>query len=445
MSILKRVLSETIGSRVRRSSGDDRTPHADAQKISENANPIRQTKPSKAADPGIKSVILNWNAGENDPFSVVNATIAQHFRACGKNVEVIEITASDWPERLLELVPSGVEFAFTWQGLGSSTAVGEPRQSLWDSIRVPLICLHGDHPSHMPLNHQLESRYCIHLYTNAEFARYSNRHFRRARSASVIDIPQLHREPRLGRRTGDYFVVAKNIDDPLGTEQRWRLQLDKPVFEAYMIAAETLKSRLTRESYVEMHDVLDVLIAEHHPEWLSSPANLGGYHQYHSQLDHYMRSYKTVAAVNALREFPLRVYGRGWDRMAQVAPASHVFEPGRKMANSQDLYYTRFGLIDVSPSKGLHDRTRRAMVNAGAFLSSASLEDSFADIERFDRLFFSFRGDELPGKCAAVLGDPEQHLSLAQEFAHTYHTRFHFKDFVNRIDQLAKLASLSQW
>ena len=117
----------------------------------------------------------------------------------------------------------------------------------------------------MPLNHQLEGRYCFHLYTNAEFARYSNRHFRRTRSASVIDIPQLHREPHLGRRAGDYFVVAKNIKDPLDTEQRWRQQLDKPVFDAYMMAAETLKSRLTRESYVEIHDVLDELIAEHQP------------------------------------------------------------------------------------------------------------------------------------------------------------------------------------
>jgi hypothetical protein len=248
----------------------------------------------------------------------------------------------------------------------------------------------------------------------------------------------------LGRRAGDYFVVAKNIDDPLDTEKRWRQQLDKPVLDAYMMAAETLKSRLIRESYVEIHDVLDGLIAEHRPEWLGSRENLAGYHQYHSQLDHYMRSHKTVSAVNALREFPLRIYGRGWDRIAREAPASHVFESGRNMAYSQDLYYTRFGLVDVSPSKGLHDRTRRAMVNSGAFLSSANLEDSFADIARFDRLFCSFRTDELQRKCGAVLSDPEGHLALAQEFAHTYHNRFHFKEFVNRIDQLARLANFPQ-
>ena len=110
------------------------------------------------------------------------------------------------------------------------------------------------------------------------------------------------------------------------------------------------------------------------------------------------------------------------------------------MVESQHLYYTRFGLIDISPAKVLHDRTRRAMANGGAFLSSANLEGSFADIGRFDPLFFSFRMDELPEKCAAVVRDPESHLALAQQFAGIYHDRFNVKDFVNRIDHLAKLA-----
>ena len=110
------------------------------------------------------------------------------------------------------------------------------------------------------------------------------------------------------------------------------------------------------------------------------------------------------------------------------------------MADSQHLYYARYGLIDISPAKGLHDRTRRAMANGGAFLSSANLEDSFADIGRFDRLFFSFRTHEISEKCEAVLRDPEGHLGVAQEFATLYHNRFHFRDFVGKIDFLAKLA-----
>jgi hypothetical protein len=59
----------------------------------------------------------------------------------------------------------------------------------------------------------------------------------------------------------------------------------------------------------------------------------------------------------------------------------------------------------------------------------------------YDPLFFSFRGQELPEKCAAVLRDPERHLGVSQQFAKHYHDKFHFKDFVSRIDHLVKSTS----
>ena len=442
MSILKRVLTEALASPFRKpvdGIAQDRRAEGTGQsdRSPQQINPPISSPPSAR---GRKVVILNWKRGENDPFSVVTATVKEHFRACGKNVEVIEISDGNWIAGLSELLPS-VEFALTWQGLGSSVTVGEGRESLWEHFKIPLICIHGDHPSHMPLNHELDSRYCFHLYTNAEFARYSNRHFRRIHSASVIDIPQLHREPRLQVRAGDHFVVAKNITDPLDTERRWRQQLDKTAFDAYMMAAETLKSRFAREPYVEIHDALDELIVQHDLTWLGPATNLNGFHRYHSELDHYLRSYKGVVALTAVRDFPVHVYGRGWDRVAQGASASHTFLPGRNMADSQDLYYTRFGLIDISPAKGLHDRTRRAMANGGAFLSSANLEDSFSDVALFDSLFFSFMPQDLPEKCAAAVREPEYHLQLSRSFAELYHSRFHFKAFVNQIDLHAKMVN----
>jgi hypothetical protein len=436
MSILKQVLSEAWLSVARKPAREKSLGRANETPPS--AERGGRPRP-RASESGLKVVILNWRSGENDPFTVINQTIRHHLQACGKNVEVIEITDQDWPAQLAKLAP--VEFAFTWQGLGSPAKLRDGNESLWEHLKIPLICVHGDHPCHMPLNHELESRYCFHLYTNADFARYSNRHFRRLRSASVIDIPQLHRETPLRRRAGDYFVVAKNINDPSATERSWQERLPKPVCDAFMMAAETLKSRISHELHVEIHDVLDDLIVQENLEWLSPAANPVGYHDYHSQLDHYLRSYKTVATVSALHDFPLRIYGRGWEMIARSAPAAHVFEAGLNMADSQVLYYSRFGLVDISPSKALHDRTRRAMVNEGAFLSSANLEDSFANITRFDRLFFSLRPHESADKCAAVVRDPEGHLALSQEFARTYHERFHFSNFVNRLDNFAKLAS----
>jgi len=440
MSILKQILVEDLASLLRRSR-IGAAPNLRVATKKAAVPIVGQVTNSDLQHLGMKVVILNWKSGENDPFTIASATMAQHFRAYGKNVEIIEITDPDWPLRLVELRPGGIEFVLTWQGLGSAVQVAEIGESLWDHMRVPLICIHGDHPCHMPLNHQLESRYCVHLYTNADFARYSNRHFRRYVAASVIDLPQLVRETRRNPRAGDYFVFAKNINDPIETERLWQQRLDKPVFDMYMAAAETLKSLVAAKDYVEIHEVLDESLAAHDLPEVTTGLD-ASYHQYHSQLDHYIRSYKSVAVVAALRDFPVRVYGRGWDRIAQSAPRTQIFEPARDMRDSQDLYYTRFGIVDVSPSKGLHDRTRRAMVNGSGFLSSAKLEDQFADIELFDRLFFTFRPAELAEKCAAVIRDPDAHRHTAFQFGCKYHERFHFTAFARRIEHLARNASL---
>jgi hypothetical protein len=440
MSILVRLITEDIFSLFRkapRKYPDSSTPIGSRSNVKKD---MSETLGVTRRPSGLKVAILNWKAGENDPFTVVNRTISQHLRACGKNVEIIEISVDDWPAKVVALAREGIEFAYTWQGLGSAVTIGQHSENLWDHLRVPLICIHGDHPSHMPRNHELESRYCFHLYANSEFARYSNRHFRRYRSASVIDIPILHREARLRRPEGDYFVIAKNVNHPTDIENYWQQRVSATEFRCYMSAAETLKALVTREPYVEVHEVLDDLIRENGWEWLVSPENISAYHQYHSQIDRYVRSHKSVLAVTTLYDFPVHVYGRGWERIARTGSPNHAFSPGRDMADSQYLFYSRFGVVDISPSKGLHDRTRRAMANGTGFVSSANLEDSFPDLARFGSLFYTFTPGDLQKKCEAVLRDPDGHSELARMFADTYHTRFNFRDFVRQIEGLARLA-----
>jgi hypothetical protein len=391
---------------------------------------------------GMTTVILNWKEGENDPFTVMNAAIAQHFRARGKNVAMVQITDSDWGVQLVDLSMGGIDFVFTWQGVGSGATIDNSQgtQSFWELLKVPLICIHGDHPAHCPPNHLLESRYCFHLYADPELARYSNRHFRRIRSAGVVDTPKLHFEPRLKWPTDDCFVMAKNISDPVETEKTWQQTLEKWLFEAHMNTAETLKQRIAHEAYVDVHGVIDDLIdaGADGMEQLSADIAPSAFHQFHSNLDFYVRNHKSVTALTRLREFPVRIYGRGWDRIAQNSPASHTFHVGLDMADSQKLFYSRFGLVDISPYQLLHDRTYRAMANGCSFLSSAHLEDTFSDTDHFDPLFFSFLRQDLSEKCAAVVSDPEEHRNRAQQFAREYFAQYNYKAFVEKLDMLAR-------
>jgi len=432
MGILQRFLTDIIKS-------------ARSQARNESVEPVRATDGLSAkvawptgSRPGMKVVILNWAEGENDPFSCFNATLKRYFQACGKDVEIIQIGDPDSPRRLMELGPP-IEFAFTWQGIGSWATL-DNGESLWDCLKIPLICVHGDHPSHCPPNHQFDSRYCIHLYGDAEFSIYSNRHFRRDQGAGIIDLPLLFDEKPLTQRVGDWFVMVKNVNDPATFEGVWRQELDKATFDVYMMAMETLKQKISTASHVDIHHVLDELIFQNGVDWLRPESNFPGYHRYHSMIDHQTRCYKSILALTSIRDFPVRVYGRGWEGVAKTSPPGHVFLPARDMAASQDMYYTRYGLVDISPASGLHDRTHRALSNRSAFLSSANVEDIGIDGEQFGSLFFNFAPGNLAEKCAAVVADPEAHLGVSQQFAHDNYNKARIRDFVSKLELLARTA-----
>jgi hypothetical protein len=401
-------------------------------------NGVQKGKSVKTTD-GLRTVILNWKKGDNDPFTVFNEAIRHHFEGCGRIVEIVEITDEGWAGQLAELALQGIDFVFTWQGLGSDVVidVNGRQESLWNVLKVPLICLHGDHPSHNPEKHRCESRYCFHLYPEAEFARYSNRHFRRMRGAAVIDFPILHIEPPMQPLADDCFVIAKNLMDPMVFEQRWLQDHDQALYEVFMAVAEVLTHRIASERYVDVHAAIDQLIDEYDLERIRPEIDEKLYHQFHSEQEMYCRNYKSLSVVVALRDFPVRIYGRGWERIAKEAPANLAFKPGLDMVQSQALFHTRYGIIDVSPAKSPHDRTLRAMANSGAFLTNACLEDMFADIARYAPLFYSLNSDQLADRCAAVMADPEGHRELARQFANVYHDRTHYKEFVFKLTLLA--------
>lgn len=385
----------------------------------------------------MKTVILNWKEGENDPFSVTNRTIAEIFRRCGKDPYTLEITDPDWAEQLGQLAIEGVDFVFTWQGLGSNIVLADNGESIWELLKVPLICIHCDHPAYMPANHTFESRYCFHLYENVDSARYSNKHFRTRKGGQVIDLPQLFLEQPV-EATGDKaFHIIKNIRHTDTIEAEWAKTFPDFVLKAFLQTAEILKNRIKTEPYVEMHEVMDELITAEGWDWFYEQTNPGLLHHFHSGLDYYVRSYKSMLLLNELHDVPLKIYGRGWDRLRANTPKYWTFDEGMAMANSQQLYYSRYGIIDVSPSKKLHDRTLRAMANRRPFLSSANLEDSRCDAQSYQDLFFDFRPGQLRSKCEAVMANSERHLERARAFADLFNKAFHFQNFVDRLDALA--------
>ena len=386
----------------------------------------------------MKTIILNWEHGQNNPFTVASDSIAKIFRRSGKIVEILQFTDEEWLSKLDTLVSRGVDFVYTWQGIGSGTKMPQSDQSIWEFFKTPLICIHGDHPAYMPPNHELESKYCIHYYTNPDFVSYSNAHFRKKYAAQLIDIPQLFYEDKLQNNNKNEFCIIKNIN-PLGEMcQTWERVLPRHIYDAYIKTTDFLKHRVISEKYVEIHFAIDELILIEGWEWFITGTNLDLYHHFHRSMDSYIRSYRSTIILEDLTDVNLSIYGSGWTEIAKNKSKNWRFSTGLDMKKSQPLFYSKYGIIDISPSKRLHDRTRRAMANMTPFLSSANIEDQFSNTEHYDKLFYDFQPKTIRERCEEVMKSPELHWERSKTFSIHYHQTFHHRNFTMMLDSTAQ-------
>lgn len=64
-------------------------------------------------------VILNWTGGEKNQFTDFSDCLKSVLQEEGKTVRIIDLGDQCLPELLEEHKTNGIEFAFTWDGLGS--------------------------------------------------------------------------------------------------------------------------------------------------------------------------------------------------------------------------------------------------------------------------------------------------------------------------------------
>lgn len=387
-------------------------------------------------------VIINWRGGENDPFTYFSRCMKQALERMGRPAHIVDLDDSVI-DKLAVLSNEGIDFVFLWQGLGlnlgASNASGA---SIWDQLRAPVLCYHGDHPCHMPDNHNAASPWVQHIYGTASFAMFANTYFVRESGATFFPTPVWFTDGVKGRFEGNFFVFPKNIDDLDATLRGWRETPTQRLSSFLLEATDAIIGEFRNGNHTSHHDIIDGLLTADvmsalckefgHPE-LPVRVHL------HMLLDKIHRNVVAEHVVEDLKDVPLKVYGRGWDRFKRRQNPHHEFLAFDAMSDNAFQFASQYGIIDAAPiHDSLHDRTLRAMSNRSGFLMGSDWSyDTFLGGD-YATLFFDGGAGTLRDRAERVMQSPEAHRALCSDFARHYQSQFSLFRFIKYLEGMSE-------
>jgi superoxide dismutase len=367
----------------------------------------------------MKVVILSWNGGENDPFTVFAKSLKRQYEGIGKDVSILEISSESWIQDILNIKEfHGIDFTYTFQGIASDLTL-DNGSNFWELNNIPLLCVHGDHPCHMPKNHVADNAYVRHVYISSEFSYYSNRYFRNKYGSRSVTPGLVHNELPIKQRSGNYFVFMKNIHNLELMKQEWSIINNIEIKKFLLECSALIEERINLGNHINHHQFIDDMISEKKLDLIFEKQNRNILHYLHDQLDFYFRTFISLHIVKTLKDFPIKIFGRGWDSIQGIS-SKHEINLGKSTSNSQELLYSRYGIIDVSPSYELHDRSLRAIANSTSFLSTAFLNKDIYGLNEELDIFINSDSEEVKYKCELITSAPERHLDKCLSFRNKY-------------------------
>ena len=378
---------------------------------------------------------ITWPGGGNNPFEFFTKCIRQHMQSLGTCCFDIELN-DRFASHLLDITRQHrIDVAITFQGMGSNLC-NQEQQNIWEWLNIKLLCLHGDHPCHVPNNHVADSSHVLHLYGAPSWALYSEKYFARKRPVQFFMPPQFfQRKQRIERQTSEcFFVFPKNLEDTSKLIEEWQSQYPAPLAGFLIMAAQAIMDSYQAGDDIEHHALIDQLLF---PEKFAQLCHAIGpssepdfFHAIHSMLDRVYRSHASESVLKELKDVPMQIYGIGWDRHKPHASKHHTFKTFDTLSNGEYQYASRYGIVDASPSCDvLHDRSLRALGWGSGFLSNCQLDLANLVGHAQDGLFYGGWPGDLREKAEAVMADPDRHQARAIELGQAYHRSFSMAQF----------------
>jgi hypothetical protein len=388
-------------------------------------------------------VIINWQGGENDPFTYFSACMKQAIERMGRPTHILNLDDSIFG-KLAEINNKGIDFVILWQGVGLQLGATDTSPvTVWDQLQVPVLCYHGDHACHMPMNHKATSPRVQHIYGTASFAMFANRYLPRESNATFFPTPNWFTDGVKGQFAGDFFVFPKNIDDLDSTLDEWRAAPERRVASFLLDAADAIISEFRNGNRTNHHDIIDGML---NPEVMAAlcadlkSSELPVRVHLHMLLDKIHRNAVAEHVVNDLKDVPLKIYGRGWERFRLRQNRHHEFLSFNAMSDNAFQFASRYGIVDAAPIRdALHDRTLRAMSNRSGFLMGSDWSyETFLGGD-YGNLFFDGAAGALRARAERVMQSPEAHRAQCCDFARHYQNHFSLFSFVKYLEGISDM------
>ena len=387
-----------------------------------------------------KILILRWGGSAYESLGGLLDLTARELAGEGFNVVVFAADGQDWPTRLVEVLRGG-DFiaALTMSGIGAELRINDG-QLFWDAVKVPLFNWCCDHPCYFPVRHAIRSRYVLHGYVFPDHAHYNIQHLNPNGAAFGVHIGI---PPRSTFATGPLpvsqrngrLVFTKSGQDTNAIEARWRSH------------PEILRQILFDGTEALLHHNTSAFVPVLQPIAERQGLLLHGNSELMllliRELDAYVRFRRGNLLMEALLDYPVDVFGTGWDHFAGAGRRAVFHRPvGWQTAIQEMPRY--LGCLSINPLVDLsvHDRVFFALA-AGVPPLSDSNGFSRANMPELEQYAFDFGRDRICAAVEAVIADPEAAVARTEATYQSMQQAFSMRHAAQQIVQFAALHGLN--
>jgi tetratricopeptide (TPR) repeat protein len=386
-------------------------------------------------DSGTVVTLLGQSA--YDSFRGLVPIITRHWQEMGLTIGEIDLSSSGWHNRLVDsLCSPGVRFAFSLGGGGIGLKTSG--KDIWSEIGVPVFCLLCDHPAYFAARHQNLPRNAVLGYMFRDHALFQRDHVKTPNVVTSIDfgVPAAPLEPSSASwRNGQAKVVfAKTGNDPRDLEALWQR---RPAVARII------------------HDLVDEVGLANCGCYPAAVEKVAAAHRLEvqpfdklarfliAQVDDYVRRRKSTAIAEAIKSFPVDIFGERWDHVARAGSRAR-FHGGIDYHALEGEIAGSTASITMNPNVDLsaHDRVFTAL---GAGVMPVTDGNSFV-LERLPKLApftFTFEKGSIEGVLERIFARPREAIEIAQvaraqalATVSTRHTARHILNCMELVDFL---------